>query len=292
MYVIISKCKLLQFVIEGYVDGWDDLWMLMIVGVCCCGFMLESIYLFCEWIGVMKIDLWIDMSIFEGVLCDDFDDKVVCMVVVFDLLKFVIDNYLEDFEEVCMVFVYLYYLDCGVCMFLILCELWIECEDFVENLLKGYFCLFLGNKVCLCYGYVIECMGFDKDVDGNVMVVYCNYFLDSKLGIEGVNMYKVKGNIYWVSVKYVQLVEVWIYDCLFKELYLDVGGVNFFEVLNFDLKKIVQVYFELGNGDVVLEMCLQFECYGYFVVDCVDLKLGKLVFNWIVGLCDSWGKLV
>ena len=95
-------------------------------------------------------------------------------------------------------------------------ELWIEREDFVENPPKGYFRLFPGNKVRLRYGYVIECTGFDKDADGNVTAVHCNYFPDSKSGTEGANTYKVKGNIHWVSAKHAQPAEVRIYDRLFR----------------------------------------------------------------------------
>jgi glutaminyl-tRNA synthetase len=38
------------------------------------------------------------------------------------------------------------------------------------------------------------------------------------------------------------------------------------------------------------EQRYQFERHGYFVADRVDSKPGKLVFNRIVSLRDSWGK--
>ncbi len=78
-------------------------------------------------------------------------------------------------------------------------ELWIEREDFQEMPPKGYFRLFPGNKVRLKYGFVVECTGADKDENGNVTAVHCNYFPDSKSGTEGANSYKVKGTIHWVS---------------------------------------------------------------------------------------------
>ena len=46
-----------------------------IVGVRRRGFTPESIHLFCERIGVTKIDSWIDMSIFEGALRDDLTTR-------------------------------------------------------------------------------------------------------------------------------------------------------------------------------------------------------------------------
>jgi glutaminyl-tRNA synthetase len=69
----------------------------------------------------------------------------------------------------------------------------------MEEPVKGYFRLFPGNKVRLRYGYVVECTGCDKDENGNVIAVHCNYFADSKSGTEGSANYKVKGNIHWVN---------------------------------------------------------------------------------------------
>jgi hypothetical protein len=51
----------------------------------------------------------------------------------------------------------------------------------------------------LYYGYIVECTVCDKDENGKVIAVHCNYFPDSKSGTEGANNYKVKGTIPWVS---------------------------------------------------------------------------------------------
>ncbi|MBR8313878.1 glutamine--tRNA ligase/YqeY domain fusion protein [Burkholderia dolosa] len=289
-YAITSKRKLLQLVTEGHVDGWDDPRMPTIVGVRRRGFTPESIQLFCERIGVTKVDSWIDMGVLEGALRDDLDDKAPRTVAVLDPLKLVIDNYPEDLEETCTAPVHPHHPERGVRTFPISRELWIERDDFVENPPKGYFRLFPGNKVRLRYGYVIECTGFDKDADGNVTAVHCNYYPDSKSGTEGANNYKVKGNIHWVSARHAQAAEVRIYDRLFKEPHPDAGGANFLDALNPDSKKITQAYVEPGAGDVAPETRLQFERHGYFVADRVDSKPGKPVFNRIVGLRDSWGK--
>ncbi|KVM59058.1 glutamine--tRNA ligase [Burkholderia ubonensis] len=289
-YAITSKRKLLQLVTEGHVDGWDDPRMPTIVGVRRRGFTPESIQLFCERIGVTKVDSWIDMSVFEGALRDDLDAKAARTVAVLDPLKLVIDNYPEDLEEACTAPVHPHHPERGQRTFPISRELWIEREDFVETPPKGYFRLFPGNKVRLRYGYVVECTGFDKDADGNVTAVHCNYFPDSKSGTDGANNYKVKGNIHWVSAKHAQPAEVRIYDRLFKEPQPDAGGANFLDALNPDSKKVVHAYVEPGAGDVAPETRLQFERHGYFVADRVDSKPGKPVFNRIVGLRDSWGK--
>jgi glutaminyl-tRNA synthetase len=168
--------------------------------------------------------------------------------------------------------------------------LWIEREDFTETPPKGYFRLFPGNKVRLRYGYVIECTGAEKDAQGNVVAVHCNYFPDSKSGTDGANNYKVKGNIHWVSAQHAVPAEVRLYDRLFKEAQPDAGGRNFLEALNPDSKRVAQAYLEPGAEALQPEARCQFERHGYFVADRHDSKPGKPVFNRIVGLRDSWGK--
>ncbi|WDD94478.1 glutamine--tRNA ligase/YqeY domain fusion protein [Burkholderia sp. FERM BP-3421] len=289
-YAITSKRKLLQLVTENHVDGWDDPRMPTIVGVRRRGFTPESIQLFCERIGVTKVDSWIDMSVFEGALRDDLDAKAPRSVAVLDPLKLIIDNYPEGQSEDCTAPVHPHHPERGLRTFPLSRELWIEREDFVETPPKGYFRLFPGNKVRLRYGYVVECTGFDKDADGNVTAVHCQYFPDSKSGTDGANTYKVKGNIHWVSAPHAYEAEVRIYDRLFKEAHPDAGGRDFLEALNPNSKKIVRAYLEPGARDAEAEAHYQFERHGYFVADRIDSKPGQPVFNRIVGLRDSWGK--
>ena len=81
-------------------------------------------------------------------------------------------------------------------------ELWIEKADFMEEPEKKYFRLFPGNQVRLRYGYVVTCTGCEKDKDGNIIKVLCEYVPDTKSGTPGSDSVKVKGNIHWVSTKY------------------------------------------------------------------------------------------
>ncbi|MGN4194007.1 glutamine--tRNA ligase/YqeY domain fusion protein [Burkholderia gladioli] len=288
-YAITSKRKLLQLVTENHVDGWDDPRMPTIVGIRRRGFTPESLLLFCERIGVTKVDSWIDMGVLEGALRDDLDEKAPRAVAVLDPLKLVIDNYPEGQTEDCTAPVHPHHPERGVRTFPISRELWIEREDFQEVPPKGYFRLFPGNKVRLRYGYVIECTGFDKDEQGHVTAVHCNYFPDSRSGTEGANNYKVKGTIHWLSAAAAVPAEVRIYDRLFREAHPDAGGRNYLEALNPDSKKIMQAYVEPGTESAAPEARYQFERHGYFVADRHDSKPGKPVFNRIVPLRDSWG---
>jgi glutaminyl-tRNA synthetase len=289
-YAITSKRKLLQLVTENHVDGWDDPRMPTIVGVRRRGFTPESIRLMCDRVAVTKVDSWIDMSVLEGALRDDLDEKAPRAIAVLDPLKLIIDNYPAGTSETCHAPVHPHHPERGTREFPFSRELWIEREDFQEVPKKGYFRLFPGNKVRLKYGFVGECTGADKDEHGNITAVHCTYFPDSKSGTEGANGYKVKGTIHWVSAEGAYEAEVRIYDRLFKEPQPGAGGAEFLDALNPDSKRIVRAYLEPGARQANAEDRYQFERHGYFVADRIDSKPGSPVFNRIVSLRDSWTK--
>ena len=287
-YAITSKRKLLQLVEENIVDGWDDPRMPTIVGIRRRGYTPEAIQLFAERIGVAKADSWIDMSTLEGALRDDLDPKAARLVAVLNPLKLIIDNFSETASEDCTAPVHPHHPERGNRHFKLSRELWIEAEDFMEVPSKGYFRLFPGNKVRLRYGFVIECIGYDKDANGNVISVHCNYFADSKSGTEGSANYKVKGNIHWVSAAHAIEAEVRLYDRLFTDAHPDAGGKDFKQALNADSKTVVTAYLESGAELAQPDEKFQFERHGYFVADRVDSTAGKPVFNRITTLKDSW----
>jgi len=288
-YAITSKRKLLQLVEEKIVDGWDDPRMPTIVGIRRRGYTPEAVQLFCERIGVAKADSWIDMSILEGALRDDLDPKAPRATAVLNPLRLVIDNFPDNETVECSAPVHPHDPSRGVRTFPISKELWIEADDFMETPSKGFFRLYPGNKVRLRYGYVVECTGCDKDADGNVVAVHCNYYPDSKSGTEGSANYKVKGNIHWVSAGHALQAEVRLYDRLFSEPQPDAGGKDFKQALNPQAKTVINAYLEPGLADALPEQRFQFERHGYFVADRVDSQPGKPVFNRITTLKDSWG---
>ena len=289
-YAITSKRKLLQLVEQNHVDGWDDPRMLTLVGIRRRGFTPESLRLFAERIGVSKADSWIDMSVLEQAVRDDLDAKAPRAVGVLQPLKLIIDNYPAGQTEQCHAPVHPHHPEMGQREFQFSRELWIEQDDFMAEPVKGFFRLFVGNKVRLRHGFVIECTGYDIDANGAVTAVHANYFADSKSGTEGSNNYKVKGNIHWLSTTDAVSCEVRAYDRLFNDAHPDAGGKDFILALNPNSKHISQGFVESGLANVAAETHYQFERLGYFVTDRVDSKAGALVFNRIVGLKDSWGK--
>jgi glutaminyl-tRNA synthetase len=289
-YSITSKRKLLQLVTEGKVDGWDDPRMMTLVGIRRRGFTPASIRLFCERIGVAKSDSWIDMSTLEQAVRDDLDAKAPRAVAVLKPLRLILDNFPTEHAEPCKAPVHPHFPEMGERQFVLTRELWIEQDDFQIEPVKGFFRLFVGNKVRLRHGFVIECTGFDTDAQGNVTAVHADYFADSKSGTDGSNNYKVKGNIHWLSDASSVPAEIRSYDRLFHDEHPDAGGKDFLAALNPDSKHITQGFVESCIADAPAETHYQFERNGYFVSDRVDSKPGALVFNRIVGLKDAWQK--
>ena len=287
-YAITSKRKLLQLVENHHVDGWDDPRMMTLVGVRRRGFTPESLRLFAERIGVSKADSWIEMGVLEQAVRDDLDAKAPRAVAVLKPLKLIIDNYPEGQTELCHAPVHPHHPEMGQREFLFARELWIEQDDFMVEPIKGFFRLFVGNKVRLRHGFVIECTGFDTNDAGEVIAVHANYFPDSKSGTEGSNNYKVKGNIHWLSDASSIPCEIRVYDRLFNDPHPDAGGKDFLAALNPDSKHTSQGFVESGLANTAPETHFQFERHGYFVTDQKDSQPGALVFNRIVSLKDGW----
>ena len=287
-YAITSKRKLLQLVENHHVDGWDDPRMMTLVGVRRRGFTPESLRLFAERIGVSKADSWIEMGVLEQAVRDDLDAKAPRAVAVLKPLKLIIDNYPEGQTELCHAPVHPHHPEMGQREFSFARELWIEQDDFMMEPIKGFFRLFVGNKVRLRHGFVIECTGFDTNDAGEVIAVHANYFPDSKSGTEGSNNYKVKGNIHWLSDASAIPCEIRVYDRLFNDPHPDAGGKDFLQALNANSKHISQGFVESGLANTAPETHFQFERHGYFVTDRKDSQPGALVFNRIVSLKDGW----
>ena len=289
-YVVTSKRKLRQLVEEHIVDGWDDPRMPTLVGIRRRGYTPESLQLFCERTGVSKSDGWIDIATLDGCLREDLDPKAPRAIAVLRPLKLIIDNFPAGHTIECQAPVHPHFPERGNRTVPISDTLWIEQEDFMEVPNKGYFRLFPGNRVRLRYGFVVECTGCDKDDDGNVIAVHCQYFADSKSGSEGSANYKVKGNIHWLSSAHALAAEVRLFDRLFTDPQPDAGGKDFKLALNPAAKEVVSAWLEPGLVTVQADDKFQFERHGYFVADRVDSQPGKPIFNRITTLKDSWVK--
>ncbi len=289
-YVVLSKRKLIQLVEEKHVAGWDDPRMPTLVGARRRGYTAEGFRRFTDQIGVSKSDGWIDYSVFEACQRDVLNDTALRRIAVLDPVKLIIDNYPAGQSEDCFAPNHPQQPDLGKRAVPFSRELWIEREDFEETPPKGYFRLFPGNSVRLRYGYVVQCTGCDKDADGRITAVHCEYLPDTKSGTPGADSVKVKGNIHWLSAAHAVETEVRLYDRLFKTTQPGAVTGNFLDDLNADSVKVIRAQLEPALKDATPEQSFQFERHGYFVADRVDTKRGAPVFNRTVTLKDSWGK--
>jgi len=81
-----------------------------------------------------------------------------------------------------------------------------------------------------------------------------------------------------------------MYDRLFLDPQPDAGGKDYLESLNSDSLKTVTAIVEPSLAKAQPDEKFQFERHGYFVADRLDHAKGKPVFNFAVGLKDSFGK--
>ncbi|MFZ3173510.1 MAG: glutamine--tRNA ligase/YqeY domain fusion protein [Thiobacillus sp.] len=300
-YVVLSKRKLIQLVDEKHVSGWDDPRLPTLVGARRRGYMAEGFKRFTDRIGVSKSDGWIDYSVFEECQRDVLNDSAHRRIAVLDPVKLIIDNYPEAQSEDCFAPNHPQQPDLGKRAVPFSRELWIEREDFMEIPSKGYFRLFPpridaagimqpGNTVRLRYGYVVQCTGCDKDANGAITAVHCDYLPDTKSGTPGADSVKVKGNIHWVSATHAYEAEVRLYDRLFTTAQPGGESGDFLNDLNADSVLVIHAQLELALKDATAEDRFQFERHGYFVADRVDSKPSAPVFNRTVTLKDSWAK--
>jgi len=289
-YVVLSKRKLIQLVEDKHVSGWDDPRLPTLAGARRRGYTAEGLKRFTDQIGVSKSDGWIDYSVFEACQRDDLNDSALRRIAVLDPVRLIIDNYPEGQSEDCFAPNHPQQPELGKRTVPFSRELWIEREDFMETPSKGYFRLFPGNSVRLRYGYVITCTGCDKDADGTITAVHCDYLPDTKSGTPGSDSVKVKGNIHWVSAAHAIEAEVRLFDRLFKTAQPGAETGEFLDDINTDSAHIIRAQLEPALNDAVAEDRFQFERHGYFVADRVDSRPGAPVFNRTVTLKDSWVK--
>jgi len=287
-YVVLSKRKLIQLVEEKHVSGWDDPRMPTLVGARRRGYTPEGFHLFAERIGVSKADSLIDYVLFEDAMREVLNESAERRVAVLDPLELIIDNYPAGQSEECIVHNHPFKPELGTRIMPFSRELWIEREDFMEEPVKGYRRLFPGNMARLRHGYVVKCVGCDKDENGNVVAVHCEYLPDTKSGTPGADSIKVKGNLHWVSVAEAYEAEVRLYDRLFANPAPGAGDRNFLDDLNPDSVKVIRAQLEPALKNAKREDRFQFERHGYFVADRTDSQEGAPVFNRTVTMKDSW----
>ena len=291
-YAVMSKRKLLQLVKEDRVSGWDDPRMLTISGLRRRGYTPDSIRNFCADVGVAKFNSTIDMVRLENSVRNHLNSIALRRMAVLDPLKLTITNWPENHVEMCSAVNNPEDDSAGKREVPFSGNLWIEQADFREEAPRKFFRLKKGGSVRLRGGFIVDCQDVVKDDDGNIIEVLCTYDPETKSGQDNSGR-KVKGTIHWVSADHAQQVEVRNYDRLFtvENPSSTDEGKTFLDYLNPDSLTVLQAYVEPALAEASVGDRVQFERLGYYVVD-QDSTDSNRVFNRIVGLRDTWSKMV
>lgn len=288
-YTVMSKRKLLQLVNEKHVNGWDDPRMPTISGMRRRGYPPEAIRQFCDTIGIAKRENIVDVGLLEFCVREQLNKTANRVMAVLDPVKLVITNYPEGQEEIFNSENNPEDASAGSRKLHFSRELWIEREDFMEEPPKKFFRLGPGLMVRLKNAYIVRCTGFNKDEQGNVTEVLCEYLPETKSGSDTSGI-SVKGTIHWVSIPHAKTAEVRLYDRLFRVEDPSSEEGDFKDYINPDSMHILpQVYIEPGLATAQPGERFQFMRKGYFCVD-KDSTPDKVIFNRTVTLKDAWAK--
>jgi glutaminyl-tRNA synthetase len=164
---------------------------------------------------------------------------------------------------------------------------------------KKFFRLSPGNEVRLKSAYIIKCEEVIRDENsGEILEIHCTYDPTTK-SQHDTSGKKVKGTLHWVSIPHAVKAEVRLFNDLLLDVPMQIEGEEF----SYEQKSIQSLV--NPNSMEILPTCFvepellkakqgdrfQFMRQGYF---CLDTKLSlddKLVFNQIVTLKDTWGKM-
>ena len=289
-YSVMSKRKLNELVTSRIVSAWDDPRLPTLMGLRRRGYTPASIRAFCERIGVARGDSWIEMSVLEECLRKDLNENAPRAMAVLRPLKVIIDNYPEGQIEEFDASNHPQRPEMGTRKVAFSRELYIERDDFMAEPVKGFFRMVPGAEVRLRYAYIVKCVSVVTDANGDATEIHCEYDPDSRGG-SAPDGRKIKGTIHWVSAAHAVRAEARLFDYLFTDANPDRGGIDYKQFLNpLSVEILRDCALEASLSDSGIGFQAQFERLGYFCVDLVDSKPGKLVFNRSVTLKDVRAK--
>ncbi|MFA6366286.1 MAG: glutamine--tRNA ligase/YqeY domain fusion protein [Candidatus Hydrogenedentales bacterium] len=292
-HTVLSKRLLIQLVREKRVSGWDDPRMPTIAGLRRRGYTPEAIKDFLGRIGIAKTDSMVDIQLLEHCVREDLNKKAPRFMAVLRPLELVIDNWPEGKIEMLEAVNNPENPEAGKRTLPFSGKLYIEKDDFKEIPPPKYFRLFPGNQVRLRYGYIVTCIGFDRDpATGDVVRVHCSYDPATKGGDAPDNR-KVKGTIHWVSADGAVPLDARLFDYLFtaeRPMDMPVGGSFLDNLAPNSLETVAGAFGEPALAGIQPGQTVQFERLGYFCAD-PDSNQGRPLFNRTVTLRDSWAKI-
>jgi glutaminyl-tRNA synthetase len=290
-YTVLSKRKLIQFVQEKVVSGWDDPRMPTLSGMRRRGFTPVGIRAFVAAAGVSRTNGTIDIEMLEHFQRDDLNRRASRAMAVLHPLKLVIDNYPEG-EEFVEVANNPEDPAAGIRQVPFSREIFIDHDDFREIPPPKYYRLSPGKEVRLRNAYFVTAQSVVKDAADNIVEVHCTYDPASRGG-NSPDGRKVKSTMHWVSAAHALTAEIRLYDKLFAKAdpYDFEEGKDVLDNLNANsLEILTGAKLEPSLAGARVEQSFQFERVGYFCLD-PDSTSGNLVFNRTLPLKDSWAKI-
>ncbi len=288
-YTVMSKRKLLSFVQQQLVSGWDDPRLPTLAGIRRRGYTAEAVRDFCARIGVAKKENVIDIALLEHTVREDLNRHALRALAVLRPLRLVIENYPEGHVEQLEAVNNPENASAGTRRIPFSRVLYIEQDDFMEVPPKKFFRLSPGSEVRLRYAYIIKCERVVKDASGAITEVRCSYDPESLNGATASR--RVKGTIHWVSAEHAGDAEIRLYDRLFLSEDPGADGRDPFDDLNaHSLEVVAGAKVEPSLVFAAAGSRFQFERQGYFCVD-PDSRPGEPVFNRTVTLKDSWARI-
>ena len=288
-YTVMSKRKLLQLVQEKHVSGWDDPRMPTISGMRRRGYPPEAIRSFVVGTGITKYKGITDVAVLENEVRNHLNTSAPRRMAVLDPVKVVLENWDEQPMDTASVPNHPQNPEMGNRQIPISAEIYIERDDFMEDPPNKFFRLGPERYVRLRGGHIIQCIGYDKDAEGNVNLIKAKILPDT-VGQDAPEGVKCKAAIHWVDAATGVDAEIRLYDRLFNCENPDDAEGGFLNALNPESLSIVTAKVEPALAHCEAGFCYQFERTGYFVADSKDHRPQKPVFNRIVALRDSWGK--
>ena len=288
-YTVMSKRKLRQLVEEGHVSGWDDPRMPTLCGLRRRGYTPASIRNFCERIGVSKVYSVVEYAFLEHCLREDLNETARRVMAVTRPIPLTITNYPEGKTELFEIENNPGHPEDGTRQVSFSGHLYVEADDFLPEPIPKYKRLYPNGPECRLKGaYLIRCVGYETDENGNITEIACEYDPESRGG-DPADGRKVKGaTIHWVDADTAVDAQVRLYDNLFSDPDPDAPGKNFLECLNPNSLTIVEgAKVEASLAGVNPGDSFQFMRLGYFCAD-KDSTPEHLVFNRSVSLKDSF----
>ncbi len=289
-HTVLSKRKLRQLIEENRVSGWDDPRMPTLCGLRRRGYTPASIRNFCERVGVAKSPNTIDYGFLEHCLREDLNETATRVMAVLKPIKLVITNYPQDKHETFCLENNPLHPEEGTHEVSFSRELWVEADDFLPQPAPKFKRLCPDGPECRLKGaYLIRCVGYQTDENGNVTEITAVYDPDSQGG-DPADGRKVKGaTIHWVDANNCCDAEVRQYANLFDDPDPDASGKDFIACLNPNsLEILTGCKVEAGLANAKAPQSFQFMRLGYFCPDSKDCAPGHLVFNRSVSLKDSY----